>query len=88
VEWYWRGKPKNSEKNLSSANLSTTNATCIDPGGNLGLRGERPANNRLSHSTAHVPWLLWLDALRIIRCSTAPSHSPTPSPSGHISGPK
>jgi hypothetical protein len=31
-----------------SATLSTTNPTWIDPG----LRGERPATNRLSHGTA------------------------------------
>jgi hypothetical protein len=36
-------------ENLPSATLSTTNSTWIDPGANLGLRGERPATNRLSH---------------------------------------
>jgi hypothetical protein len=35
-----------------SATLSTTNPTWTDPGENLGLRGERLANNRLSHGTA------------------------------------
>jgi hypothetical protein len=35
-------------ENLPSATLSTTNPTWIDPG----LRGERPATNRLSHGTA------------------------------------
>jgi hypothetical protein len=35
-----------------SATLSTTNPTWIDPGANPGLRGERPATNRLSHGTA------------------------------------
>jgi hypothetical protein len=39
-------------KNLPSATLSTTNPTWIDPGANPGLRGERPASNRLSHGTA------------------------------------
>jgi hypothetical protein len=37
---------------LSSATLSTTNPTWADPGSNPGLRGERPATNRLSHGTA------------------------------------
>jgi hypothetical protein len=37
-------------ENLPSATLSTTNPTWIDPG----LRGERPATNRLSHGTAYV----------------------------------
>jgi hypothetical protein len=39
-------------ENLPSATLSTTNHTWIDPGANPGLRGERPATNRLSHGTA------------------------------------
>jgi hypothetical protein len=44
-------------ENLPSATLSTTNPTWIDPGANPGLRGERPATNRLSHGTA-LPKLL------------------------------
>jgi hypothetical protein len=39
-------------KTCPSATLSTTNPTWTDPGLNLGLRGERPATNRLSHGTA------------------------------------
>jgi hypothetical protein len=35
-------------KTCPSATLSTTNPTWTDPG----LRGERPATNRLSHGTA------------------------------------
>jgi hypothetical protein len=42
-----RGKPKNSGKNLSH-----TNPTWTDPASNPGLRGGRPAANRLSHGTA------------------------------------
>jgi hypothetical protein len=38
-------------KTCPSATLSTTNPTWIDPGANVGLRGERPATNRLSHGT-------------------------------------
>jgi hypothetical protein len=34
-----------------SATLSTTNPTWTDPGSNPGLRGGRPAANRLSHGT-------------------------------------
>jgi hypothetical protein len=34
--------------------LSTTNPTWTDPGSIPGLRGERPATNRLSHGTARV----------------------------------
>jgi hypothetical protein len=41
-------------ENLPSATLSTTNPTWIDPGANLGLRGERPATNRLSHGKARL----------------------------------
>jgi hypothetical protein len=39
-------------ENLPSAILSTTNPTWIDPGAKPGLRGERPATNRLRHDTA------------------------------------
>ena len=35
-----------------SATLSTINLTWTDTGSNPGLRGERPATNRLSHGTA------------------------------------
>jgi hypothetical protein len=34
-----------------SATLSTTNPTWTNPGSNPGLRGGRPAANRLSHGT-------------------------------------
>jgi hypothetical protein len=36
----------------TSATLSTINPTWTDPGSNPGLRGGRPATNRLSHGTA------------------------------------
>jgi hypothetical protein len=53
VEWNWQGKTEVlGEKNCPIAALSTTNPTWTDPGSNTGLRGERPANNRLSHGTA------------------------------------
>jgi hypothetical protein len=39
-------------KTCPSATLSTTNPTWTNPGSNPGLRGERPATNRLSHGTA------------------------------------
>jgi hypothetical protein len=42
------------EKTCPSSILSNTNLTWIDPGANSGLRGERPATNRLSHGTAQV----------------------------------
>jgi hypothetical protein len=41
-------------KTCPGATLSTTNPTWIDPGANPGLRGERPATNRLSHVTARM----------------------------------
>jgi hypothetical protein len=47
-----RGKPKFSGENCRSATLSTTNPTWTEPGLNPGLRGERPATNRVSHGTA------------------------------------
>jgi hypothetical protein len=46
------GETEELRENLPSATLSTTNPTWKDPGANLGLRGERPATNRLSHGMA------------------------------------
>jgi hypothetical protein len=34
--------------------LSTTNSIWTDQGSSPGLRGEKPATNRLSHGTAHA----------------------------------
>jgi hypothetical protein len=48
------GETEELGENLPSATLSTTNHTWIDPGANPGLRGERPATNRLSHGTAYI----------------------------------
>jgi hypothetical protein len=48
------GKPKNSEKNLPTSTLSTTNPTWHDMVANPGLRDESPATNRLSHGTAET----------------------------------
>jgi hypothetical protein len=39
-------------KTYPSATLLTTNPTWIDPGANLGLRGERQATNHLRHGMA------------------------------------
>jgi hypothetical protein len=39
-------------KTCPCATLSTTNPTWTNPGSNPGLRGGRPAANRLSHGTA------------------------------------
>jgi hypothetical protein len=48
-----RGKPKHSgKKTYPSATLCTTNPTWTEPESNPGLRGGRPATNRLSHGTA------------------------------------
>jgi hypothetical protein len=51
VEWNWENRSTRGKKTCPSATLSTTNPTCTDPGSNPGLRGERPATNRLSHGT-------------------------------------
>jgi hypothetical protein len=56
MEQWWNyiftGETEELGENLPSDTLSTTNPTWIDPGANPGLRGERPATNRLSHGTA------------------------------------
>jgi hypothetical protein len=43
---------RTQRRNCPSVTLSITNPTQTNPGRNLGLRGERPAPNRLSHGTA------------------------------------
>ena len=48
------GKLKYSEKNLSQCHLSITHPTQSGPRLNLGLCGERPATNSLSHRTSLV----------------------------------
>jgi hypothetical protein len=40
-----------------SATLSITNSTWTDPGSNPGLRGEKPATNRLNRGTVIVKLL-------------------------------
>jgi hypothetical protein len=40
------------QKTSPNATLSTTNPMQLDLGTNLGLRGERPVTNHLSHGTA------------------------------------
>jgi hypothetical protein len=51
-----RGKPTTRRKTCPSATLSTTNLTWTYLGSNPGLRGERPATNRLSHGTASIQY--------------------------------
>jgi hypothetical protein len=44
---------RSSEKTCSSATLSTTNPTWLDPGLNPGSRDGKPEANRLSYGAAH-----------------------------------
>jgi hypothetical protein len=61
-----RGKQTYSgKKTCPNATLSTTNPTWTDPESNPGLRGERPATNRLSHDTAQQNNLPFKDRLNI-----------------------
>jgi hypothetical protein len=60
-----KGKPKYSGETCPNVTLSTTNPTWTDPGSNLGLRGERPATNHLSHGmtfTSHVDQCQYMSA--------------------------
>jgi hypothetical protein len=47
-----RGKPKDSEKNLSQCHFIYNKSHWIYPGANPGRRDDRQATNRLSHGTA------------------------------------
>jgi hypothetical protein len=68
VEYYIdRGKPKNSEKNLSQWPLSTT---WIDPGANSSPRGERLATIDPSHGTA-ISALYWRDWVKLQKTSVS-----------------
>jgi hypothetical protein len=51
VEWN-RQMQKYQGETCPSATLCTINATWTDPGSKPGLRGDRPAANRLSHGAA------------------------------------
>jgi hypothetical protein len=62
-----RGKPKYSEKTCSSATLSTTNPTWLDPGLNPGRRDRKPATNRLSYGAAFVK-INWFSVYLRIFC--------------------
>jgi len=57
VDYLWNGtdrrKKSTLRKTCPSATLSTINLTWTDLGSNPGLRGERPATNRLSLTTAY-----------------------------------
>jgi hypothetical protein len=50
-------------KTCPSVTLSTANPTWTDPGSKLGLRGEKPATNRLSHGMSSY-------SLRLIQALT------------------
>jgi hypothetical protein len=52
VEYIDKGNPKNLEKHLCRATLSTTNLTLIKQGTNPGLCVDSTATNHLSHGTA------------------------------------
>jgi hypothetical protein len=55
-----------------SATLSTKNPTWTDPGPRPGLRGERPATNRLTHGTAsYARYLLPVSVPLVASCRDA-----------------
>jgi hypothetical protein len=53
-------------KACPSATLSTTNPIRNDPGSNPGLRGERPATDRLSHGPKK---LIQFHVMHTLRCA-------------------
>jgi hypothetical protein len=50
----WRENQRTQRKTYACATSSTTNSIWTDPGTNQGLRGDRPASNRLSHGMATI----------------------------------
>jgi hypothetical protein len=54
----WQGKWKYREETCPSAALSTTDPTWLEAGSNPGLRGGKPANNRLRYG--HGPRGEWV----------------------------
>ena len=70
VEWNRQGKTDNSEKNLSQCHFVHHKSHTWDR--TPGLRGERPATNRLSHGTAvielHLVNFTVLVSKQILRC--------------------
>jgi hypothetical protein len=62
VEWNWQGKTDNSEKNLSQCHFVHHKSRMdLTWDRTPGLRGERPATNRLSHGTAFILIISVLD---------------------------
>jgi hypothetical protein len=51
LEWYWQGKRKNWEENLSQHHF-VHHKSHMDLDADPGLRGENPATNHLSYGTA------------------------------------
>jgi hypothetical protein len=63
AEWHLQGNWKSSEKNMSQCHFVHHKSQRTDQGAKAGLRGERPATNRLSHKRALasmlVFWVVW-----------------------------
>jgi hypothetical protein len=58
LEWQWQGKTEVLGEKSVPVPLCPPHIT--KPGSNPGLRGERPATNRLSHGTAGGMYKLWI----------------------------
>jgi hypothetical protein len=61
-----REKPNNSEKNVSQCHFVHHKSQNDWPGREPGLRGERPATNRLSHGTTY--WYLTQVTACVVHC--------------------
>jgi hypothetical protein len=64
-----RKNRRTQRKTRIIATLSTTTPTWNDEGANLGFRGERPATNRLSHSTAWIKVTGTYEGIRVLDVS-------------------
>jgi hypothetical protein len=65
-----RGNRSSRRKPVPSATSSTTSPTSLDLGSNPGLRGGKPATNRLSYGTAFSCTLLPIHVRIELPCST------------------
>jgi hypothetical protein len=56
VKWYWQGKKKTLERNLSQYHFVLHKSTWTDPGANQSLRGKGPATTAWAMAQSLLLW--------------------------------